>query len=146
MAHNDMVLFEAAKSICELAPYLDNPIDAGFSMLQMLAGSTKPVVKYAALKIINKIAYFNSSLVLLCAGELEGMINHSNRSVASLAISALLKTCKPGDIHTLLHDITQVNILFFNRNSIYLILAMSLKLISSKLLSNWPKDIPSISK
>ena len=60
----------------------------------MLASqSQKPVNKYAALRVMNKIAGHQPKLVGICQTELESLITDTNRSVASLAISTLLKTC-----------------------------------------------------
>ncbi len=102
-----MVLLEAAKSVCEISLVLGNSVDSALAVLQMLLGSSKSVVKYAALKVLNSVAAEKPSVVLLCSSELENMINHPNRSVASLAISALLKTCKAHHIHGLLQTIIQ---------------------------------------
>ena len=49
--------------------------------------------KYAALRVMNKIATKMPNLISLCQNELESLITDMNRSVASLAISTLLKTC-----------------------------------------------------
>ena len=69
----------------------------------MLASqSSKPVNKYAALKVMNRIASAQPSLVGICQTELENLITDMNRSVASLAISTLLKTCNEDSVQKLL--------------------------------------------
>jgi coatomer protein complex subunit gamma len=45
------------------------------------------------LKVMNRIASQQPNLVGICQTELESLITDMNRSVASLAISTLLKTC-----------------------------------------------------
>jgi coatomer protein complex subunit gamma len=45
-------------------------------------------------------------LVTLCMSELETLITDPNRSVASLAISTLLKTCKDEQVEKLLKQIS----------------------------------------
>ena len=72
----------------------------------MLASqSTKPVNKYAALRVMNRVASQQPKLVGICQTELEGLITDMNRSVASLAISTLLKTCNEDSVQKLLKQI-----------------------------------------
>ena len=73
----------------------------------MLASqSQKPVNKYAALRVMNKIAGHQPKLVGICQTELESLITDTNRSVASLAISTLLKTCNEESVQKLLKQIS----------------------------------------
>jgi len=72
----------------------------------MLASqSSKPVNKYAALRVMNRIASQQPKLVGICQTELETLITDNNRSVASLAISTLLKTCNEDSVQKLLRQI-----------------------------------------
>lgn len=101
--------FEAAKTMCELfeifGPVVN--VEIPFQILVQLAtSSSKPVNKYAALRVMNKIATKQPSLVGICQSELENLITDSNRSVASLAISTLLKTCNEDSIQKLLKQIS----------------------------------------
>ena len=75
----------------------------------MLASSSqKPVNKYASLRVMNKIAANQPKLVGICQTELESLIVDMNRSVASLAISTLLKTCDENSVQTLLKQIEKL--------------------------------------
>jgi coatomer protein complex subunit gamma len=47
---------------------------------------------------MNRIASKQPSLVGMCQSELENLITDMNRSVASLAISTLLKTCNEDSV------------------------------------------------
>ena len=72
----------------------------------MLAGqSSKPVNKYAALRVMNRVASHQPNVVSICQNELETLITDGNRSVASLAISTLLKTCNEDSVQKLLKQI-----------------------------------------
>ena len=98
-------MFEAAKTLCELYEVYGSVIEveAPFQVLTMLASqSSKPVNKYAALRVMNRIASQQPKLVGICQAELESLVTDSNRSVASLAISTLLKTCNEDSVHKLL--------------------------------------------
>lgn len=101
----ESVQFEAAKTLCELHEVYGAVIDVEppFQVLTMLASqSSKPVNKYAALKVMNRIASQQPNLVGICQTELESLITDMNRSVASLAISTLLKTCNEESVQKLL--------------------------------------------
>ena len=56
--------------------------------------------------VANKVAAKQPRLVSLCMTELENLITDPNRSVASLAISTLLKTCKEDQVEKLLKQIS----------------------------------------
>ena len=95
--------------MCELNEVYGTVIDVEppFQILTMLASqSQKPVNKYAALRVMNKIAGHQPKLVGICQTELESLITDTNRSVASLAISTLLKTCNEESVQKLLKQIS----------------------------------------
>ena len=56
--------------------------------------SHRPVVKFAAIRTLNKLSINNSISVLPCNIDIEGLINDPNRSVATFAITTLLKVYK----------------------------------------------------
>lgn len=101
--------FEAAKTMCELfeifGPVVN--IETSFSVLiHQATNSQKPVNKYAALRVMNRIASKQPALVGNCQTDLENLITDMNRSVASLAISTLLKTCNEDSVQKLLKQIS----------------------------------------
>ena len=55
--------------------------------------------------MINKVAGKQPRLVSMCQSELDILITDPNRSVASLAISTLLKTCNEDQVGKLLKQI-----------------------------------------
>ena len=55
---------------------------------------------------MNRIASKQPNLVGICQTELENLITDMNRSVASLAISTLLKTCNEDSVQKLLKQIS----------------------------------------
>ena len=105
----DSVQFEAAKTMCELFEVFGSSVnvETAFQVLVSLTeNAAKPVNKYAALKVINRIASRQPNLVNLCHGQLDTLITDMNRSVASLAISTLLKTCNEDSLQKLLKQIS----------------------------------------
>ena len=105
---SDMVIVEASKAMCELTSQIGTGyLETAYSLLQTMLSSSKSIVKYAALKLINKITYLHPQLAAQCVAELEGLVSHVNKSVASMAISVLLKICKEDEVDSLLQMICQ---------------------------------------
>lgn len=90
----EMVALEAARMICErpAAAAANDDLDLAVAALQHLLSSGKPVVQFAALRVLNELASRQPAQVAACNGEIAGLVCHANRNVATLAITALLKT------------------------------------------------------
>ena len=86
-----MVVYEAARSIVNMKNVTAREIQPAVSMLQIFLGSTKPTLRYAAVKTLSRIANLHPTVVTTCNMDLEGLITDSNRSIATLAITTLLK-------------------------------------------------------
>ena len=90
---NEMVVYEAAKTIT----LLENPLPTqkqlypAVSALQMLLVSHKPVLRFAAIRTLNRLAMVNPTAVSGCNLDLENLLTDPNRSIATFAITALLK-------------------------------------------------------
>ncbi|KAI3388033.1 hypothetical protein SNEBB_007195 [Seison nebaliae] len=89
---NDMVVYEAATAIVNLNNVSSTLLQQVVGVLQLLTGSSKQVMRYAAIKTLNRIAIKYPELVSTTNNDLEILINDSNRSIATLAITTLLKT------------------------------------------------------
>jgi len=63
------------------------------AVLQLFLGSPKPTMRYAAAKTLSRIAMVHPTSVTSCNMDLETLITDSNRSIATLAITTLLKVC-----------------------------------------------------
>jgi len=99
------VTFEAAKSLCELSETIKLDLESPFNSLLLFIQNGNSVQKYSAIKVLNKLASHNPTLVSQCSNDLEPLINDSNTSVASIAISTLLKTCTQAYVQKLLSQI-----------------------------------------
>jgi len=64
-----------------------------YIVLQLFLGSPKPTMRYAAAKTLSRIAMLHPTSVTSCNMDLETLITDSNRSIATLAITTLLKVC-----------------------------------------------------
>ena len=86
-----MVVYEAARSIVNLNNVSAREIQPAVSMLQLFLGSPKPTMRYAAVKTLSRVATLHPNVVTTCNMDLESLITDSNRSIATLAITTLLK-------------------------------------------------------
>ncbi|KFO29351.1 Coatomer subunit gamma-2 [Fukomys damarensis] len=69
-------------------------------------GSPKPALRYAAVRTLNKVAMKHPSAVTACNLDLENLITDSNRSIATLAITTLLKTGSESSVDRLMKQIS----------------------------------------
>ncbi|XP_032895973.1 coatomer subunit gamma-2 [Amblyraja radiata] len=89
---HEMVVYEAASAIVQLPSGTARGLAPAVSVLQLFCSSSKPVLRFAAVRTLNKVAMRHPSAVTACNLDLESMITDSNRSIATLAITTLLKT------------------------------------------------------
>lgn len=103
---NDMVIYEAASAIVSLDCTTSKELAMAVSVLQLLCGSAKPALRYAAVKTLNKISITHPQAVTACNLDLENLITDSNRSIATLAITTLLKTGNESSVDRLMKQIS----------------------------------------
>lgn len=68
--------------------------------LQKLLSVPRTATRFAAVRLINKISIKHPEKIMVVNLELEGLINDSNRSVSTLAITTLLKTLGVGTVES----------------------------------------------
>ena len=64
-------------------------------VLQLFLSSPKPTLKFAAARTLASLALSHPANVATCNVDLENLISDSNRSVATYAITTLLKASAP---------------------------------------------------
>ena len=62
-----------------------------FLVLQLFLSSPRPTLRFAAVRTLNKVAMIQPASVTSCNLDLENLITDVNRSIATLAITTLLK-------------------------------------------------------
>lgn len=87
-----MVVYEAAHAIVNLKRTTSRELAPAISVLQVFCGSPKPTLRFAAVRTLNQVAISHPAAVTACNLDLENLITDSNRSIATLAITTLLKT------------------------------------------------------
>ncbi|EGC39052.1 hypothetical protein DICPUDRAFT_45443 [Dictyostelium purpureum] len=102
---NDMVAYEAARSICSFKNVSAKEINSAVGVLQNFLNSTKPTLRFAAVRTLNKLAQTNPTAVVPCNLDMENLITDSNRSIATLAITTLLKVGNESNVERLIKQI-----------------------------------------
>ena len=102
----EMVIFEAARAITELNGVTSSELAPAVTVLQLCLSSGKPVLRFAAIRILNKVAIAHPMAVANCNIDIETLISDPNRSIATLAITTLLKTGNESSIDRLMKQMS----------------------------------------
>jgi len=102
----EMVMYEAASAIVSLRCTTGKELASAVGVLQLLCSSPKPSLRYAAVKTLNKISITQPGAVAACNLDLENLITDQNRSIATLAITTLLKTGNESSVDRLMKQIS----------------------------------------
>ncbi|KAK9691084.1 hypothetical protein RND81_09G175000 [Saponaria officinalis] len=102
----EMVIFEAARAITELSGVTSRELTPAITVLQLFLSSSKPVLRFAAVRTLNKVAMMHPMAVTNCNIDMESLISDQNRSIATLAITTLLKTGNESSVDRLMKQIT----------------------------------------
>lgn len=100
-----MVIFEAARAICQMNNVTQRELTPAITVLQLFLSSPKPTLRFAAVRALNRVAMAFPLTVTTCNVDLENMISDSNRSIATLAITTLLKTGSESSVDRLMKQI-----------------------------------------
>ncbi|XP_075501702.1 coatomer subunit gamma-like [Primulina tabacum] len=102
----EMVILEAARAITELSNVTTRELTPAITVLQLFLSSSKPVLRFAAVRTLNKVAMTHPMAVTNCNIDMESLISDQNRSIATLAITTLLKTGNESSVERLMKQIT----------------------------------------
>ncbi|KAF4124537.1 coatomer subunit gamma [Geosmithia morbida] len=103
---SEMVNFEAAKAICDMRDVTDEEVNQAVHVLQLFLTSPRAVTKFAALRILHNFASFKPHAVLVCNPDIELLISNTNRSIATFAITTLLKTGNEASVDRLMKQVS----------------------------------------
>ncbi|OKL60705.1 hypothetical protein UA08_04259 [Talaromyces atroroseus] len=103
---HDMVNFEAAKAICDMKDVTDAEASQAVHVLQLFLSSPRAITKFAAIRILHSFASFKPHVVNQCNPDIESLISNSNRSIATFAITTLLKTGNEASVDRLMKQIS----------------------------------------
>lgn len=102
---SETVVYEAAAALVNLRHTTARQIAPAVSVLQLFCSSPKPALRFAAVRTLNKVAMSHPAAVTSCNIDLENLITDSNRSIATLAITTLLKTGAESAVDRLMKQI-----------------------------------------
>ncbi|KAJ4522746.1 coatomer subunit gamma [Exophiala dermatitidis] len=103
---SEMVNFEAAKAICNMPDVTDAEAAQAIHVLQSFLTSPRAVTKFAAIRILHAFASFKPQAVHSANPDIEALISNSNRSIATFAITTLLKTGNEASVDRLMKQIS----------------------------------------
>lgn len=103
---SEAVIYEAAKTLCALPGVEDRDLGPAVAVLQLFLSSPKTTLRLAAIRALSRVAVLKPSAVIKCNDDMESLISDANRSVATLAITILLKTGSEASVDRLLKQIS----------------------------------------
>ncbi|KAK0532698.1 coatomer subunit gamma [Tilletia horrida] len=103
---SDMVNYEAARALCELRGITSNELSRPVGVLQLFLSSPKPTLKFASIRTLAKLAHTHPAAVQACNVDMENLITDPNRSIATYAITTLLKTGNEASVDRLMKQIS----------------------------------------
>jgi len=103
---SEMVIYEAAHAIVNMKETTPKDLAPAVSVLQLFLSSPKPTLRFAAVRTLNKVAMRHPAAVTACNLDLENLITDVNRSIATLAITTLLKTGNESSVDRLMKQIS----------------------------------------
>ncbi|CAB4008575.1 coatomer subunit gamma-2-like [Paramuricea clavata] len=103
---SEMVIYEAARALVNLKNVESRDLCPAIAVLQLFLSSPRPTLRFAAVRTLNKVAMSQPASVASCNLDLENLITDVNRSIATLAITTLLKTGSESSIDRLMKQIS----------------------------------------
>jgi len=104
---SEMVIFEAATAICRLPGVEASDLSPAITVLQLFLSSPKPTLRFAAMRCLSEVSMTHPLSVVKCNDDMEALIADPNRSIATLAITTLLKTGTESGVERLMKQISQ---------------------------------------
>lgn len=79
---------------------------SAIAVLQLFCSSPKPTMRYTAVRTLSQIANTQPAPIAACSIDLENLIGDANRSIATMAITTLLKVGTEVSVERLMKQIT----------------------------------------
>jgi len=103
---SEAVIYEAAKALCSLPGTEERDLGPAVAVLQLFLSSPKSTLRLAAMRALSSVAIAKPSAVIKCNDDMESLIADSNRSIATFAITTLLKTGSESSVDRLMKQIS----------------------------------------
>ena len=92
--------------MCNLPNVEVSDLFPAITVLQLFLSSSKPALRFAAMRTLSEIAVKKPVSVARCNDDMEGLVADPNRSIATLAITTLLKTGNENSVDRLMKQIS----------------------------------------
>ncbi len=102
---SDMVNFEAARAICNMENVTEKEVSPALQLLQLFLTSPRFIGRFTAIRILQQFATTHPHLVNSLNPDIETLISDSNHSIATYAITTLLKTGNEASVDRLMKEI-----------------------------------------
>ncbi|PWN89809.1 putative coatomer gamma-2 subunit [Acaromyces ingoldii] len=102
----DMVNYEAARAMCDMRGITQNELVKPVAVLQLFLSAPRSTLKFAAIRTLAKLAQTHPAAVQTCNVDMENLITDNNRSIATYAITTLLKTGNEASVDRLMKQIS----------------------------------------
>mmetsp|Transcript_4245 Transcript_4245/g.12527 ORF Transcript_4245/g.12527 Transcript_4245/m.12527 type:complete len:954 (+) Transcript_4245:143-3004(+) len=102
---SEAVIYEAAKALVSL-PSVDRDLGPAVAVLQLFLSSPKSTLRLAAMRALSDVAISKPAAVVKCNDDMESLIADGNRSIATFAITTLLKTGSESSVDRLMKQIS----------------------------------------
>jgi coatomer protein complex subunit gamma len=103
---SDMVNFEAARAICAMDNVTEKEVSPALQLLQLFLTSPRFIGRFTAIRILQNFATRHPHLINPLNPDIEALISDTNRSIATYAITTLLKTGNEASVDRLMKEIT----------------------------------------
>jgi coatomer protein complex subunit gamma len=103
---SEAVIYEAAKALCSLPGTEERDLGPAVAVLQLFLSSPKSTLRLAAMRALSGVAIAKPTAVIKCNDDMESLIADSNRSIATFAITTLLKTGSESSVDRLMKQIS----------------------------------------
>ncbi|ODV89913.1 hypothetical protein CANCADRAFT_97844 [Tortispora caseinolytica NRRL Y-17796] len=103
---NDAVSLESARAILAIRNATPQEVEPAISSLQLLLGSHRPAFRFAAIRALNRYAMSHPEAVQICNPDIQERISDPSRTVATYAITTLLKTGNNDSVDHLMSQIS----------------------------------------
>jgi coatomer protein complex subunit gamma len=103
---SEAVIYEAAKALVSLPGVEERDLGPAVAVLQLFLSSPKSTLRLAAMRALSDVAIAKPAAVIKCNDDMESLIADNNRSIATFAITTLLKTGSESSVDRLMKQIS----------------------------------------
>jgi coatomer protein complex subunit gamma len=100
------VIYEAAKALILLPCVEERDLAPAVAVLQLFLSSPKSTLRLAAMRALSDVAIAKPAAIIKCNDDMESLIADGNRSIATFAITTLLKTGSEASVDRLMKQIS----------------------------------------